>query len=382
MLSHVHVICFATSYAIVLVLEASRLLFRSGIRGAVMLGFAGVGLVLHSAYLFHRAVLHTRSPLSSEHDWYLIAAWVLVATYLYLVYYHSQKAFGLFLLPLTLGLIATAAFFTDTNPFTRGPASKAWGLLHGTSILLATVSVLIGFSAGLMYLSQARRLKHKRPPLRGLRLPSLEWLQRTNTRAIVVSVLMMGVGVVSGVILKLVKDDAEAAGLPWNDPVVLSSGLMFLWLLVAVALGARYKPVRQGRKVAYLTVVSFLFLVLALAVMLSLETRHGGKDQNAGPGAESSGPGFAGSGSRVRGSGSATSALDANRPSSTAHYLPPTTYHLLPTAHCQQARIWVAMNCHPQPNLPRALPAANCQLPTANCLLPTLHLPSSAGGPA
>ena len=49
MLSGVHIVCFATSYAVALVLEVSRLLFRSGVRGVVMLGFAGVGLVIHSA---------------------------------------------------------------------------------------------------------------------------------------------------------------------------------------------------------------------------------------------------------------------------------------------------------------------------------------------
>ena len=42
-----------------------------------------------------------------------------------------------------------------------------------------------------MYLGQARRLKHKQPPAAGLRLPSLEWLQWANSRAILASVLML-----------------------------------------------------------------------------------------------------------------------------------------------------------------------------------------------
>ena len=112
MLSGVGIICFATSYAVALVLEVSRLLFRSGIRGAVMLGFAGVGLVLHSAYLYYRAVEAVSaggSPLSGQAEWCLIAAWLLVVVYLYLVYYHPRASFGLFLLPLALGLIAVVS---------------------------------------------------------------------------------------------------------------------------------------------------------------------------------------------------------------------------------------------------------------------------------
>ena len=36
---------------------------------------------------------------------------------------------------------------------------------------------------------------------------------------------------------------------------------MFGWLLLHVIIGAFYRPIRQGRKVAYLTLVSFVFLV-------------------------------------------------------------------------------------------------------------------------
>ena len=122
MLSGVGVICFATSYALVLAMEVSRLLFRSGVRGVVMLGFAGIGLVMHTAYLAHRLVEAQGSRLSSEHDWYLIAAWILMLIYLYLVYYHPRTSFGLFLIPLVLGLIATAVWFAGDGPRDSGPA--------------------------------------------------------------------------------------------------------------------------------------------------------------------------------------------------------------------------------------------------------------------
>ena len=274
MLSGVGIICFATSYAVALALEVSRLLFRSGVRGVVMLVFAGIGLLMHSAFLYHQAFKATGSPLSSERDWYLVAAWVLAVVYLYLVYYHPRAAFGVFLLPLVLGLVGAGAL-ADKTPFDQDRAAMVWGIVHGTSILLATVAVLIGLTAGLMYLGQVRRLKHKLPPIRGLRLPSLEWLQRANGRAMVVSVLMLGLGVLSGIILSRVRDTAEIS---WRDPLIASTAAMFAWLLVAVVLGALYSPAREGRKVAYLTVVSFVFLVIALG--LFLYTRHGGGNQS------------------------------------------------------------------------------------------------------
>ena len=300
MLSGVSIICFAASYAVTLVLEVTRLFFRSGIRGAVMLGFAGAGLFAHTVYLYYRAVSAAGSPLSSSQDWCLVAAWVLAATYLYLAFHHPRTAFGLYILPLVLGLIGVATFLADPEPYARGPASRVWGAIHGVSILLATVAVLVGFAAGVMYLAQAYRLKHKLPPRRGLRLPSLEWLQRTNSRTIGIALLMLGAGVLSGMVLNLIDYGPETERLPWNDPVVLTTLVMFGWLAACAGIGVFYKPAREGRKVAFLTMLSLVFLVVALAVVLFADTQHGGPrgEGRKQPGERQP---AAGSGLRVRG---------------------------------------------------------------------------------
>ena len=77
---------------------------------------------------------------------------------------------------------------------------------------------------------------------------------------------MLGVGVLSGMVLNLINVRNEANQLPWTDPVILSTWLMFFWLLAAVVFSAVHHPARQGRKVAYLTVASFVFLAIMLAV--------------------------------------------------------------------------------------------------------------------
>ena len=47
-MSGISVTCFAASYLVAWLLELSRLFFRSGIRGAVMVGFASAGLLAHT----------------------------------------------------------------------------------------------------------------------------------------------------------------------------------------------------------------------------------------------------------------------------------------------------------------------------------------------
>ncbi len=280
MLSGVGIICFAASYAVAWTLELSRLMFRSRVRGLAMISFAGAGLVAHTAFLYYLAVREAGAPLSSERDWYLMAAWALVTIYLYLAVSRPKTPFGLFLLPLALALIGTATFLAKSQPIDRESASRVWGTMHGMAIVLATVAVLVGFVAGMMYLGKAWRLKHKRLPTGGLSLPSLEWLQWTNGRAIVVAVVMLGIGILSGMVLNRINIRDPSARLDWSDPVVISTWLMFFWLLAAVVFVAAHRPARQGRKVAYLTIAGFVFLAIVLAVGLLMETKHWGRRGN------------------------------------------------------------------------------------------------------
>jgi hypothetical protein len=59
----------------------------------------------------------------------------------------------------------------------------------------------------------------------------------------------------------------------------LSTWLMFLWLLAAVVAIAVYRPACQGRKVAYLTVTSFVFLIIMLTAGLLMDSRHWGRGE-------------------------------------------------------------------------------------------------------
>jgi ABC-type uncharacterized transport system permease subunit len=284
MLSRVSILCFAASYLIVLALEISRLVFRSGVRGAFLRGWAVAGLVAHSIFLYNQAVSSAGAPLSSWRDWFLVAAWFLMIVYLYLVHYHPQNMLGVFLVPLVLGLIGMAWFVVGAEPFARQPASRVWGGIHGTSIGLAAAAMLFGFAVGLMYLRQDHRLKHKIPPDKGLKLPSLEWLQHAAIRSMVASTVLVGVGVLTGMILNAIDRRQPEDRLRWFDPLVLGTTLMFVWLLFAVHVSYLLRRARRGRIVAYLAVLSFLILVIVLAAGFVLKSQHGGTKVEGGSG--------------------------------------------------------------------------------------------------
>lgn len=278
MLSGVGIICFTASYGVALALEVSRMFFRSGVRGAVMVGFAVAGLVAHTAYLYHHAIQAVGAPLSSQRDWCLLAAWLLVASYLYLVWNQPKALVGLFLLPMALGLIAVAMLAASAEPFARGPASYAWGIIHGGAILLAAVTLFVGCATAWMYLWQSRRLKHKQLA----RLPSLEWLERTNRRAIVLAMPLVGVAVFAGIVLKRINTDPSRGSLPWFDPVILVTLALLVWLVAATVMARFYRPTHTGRKLAWMTIIAFLLMAISLGSMLSRGTQHGGSRTPAG----------------------------------------------------------------------------------------------------
>jgi ABC-type uncharacterized transport system permease subunit len=139
--------------------------------------------------------------------------------------------------------------------------------------MLGTVAVLLGFVAGVMYLVQSYRLKHKLPTGERFRLPSLEWLERMNARSLAAAAVLVALGFVTGALMRLAQRDG--GGLPWTDPVVLSTSGMLSWLVAAEAFRLAYPAARRGRKVAYLTLAGFVFLVITLAAFLTADSMHG-----------------------------------------------------------------------------------------------------------
>jgi ABC-type uncharacterized transport system permease subunit len=280
MIERITIFCFAASYAVALLLEVTRLLFRSGIRGAVMLGFAVAGIVAHTLYLGYQGytdTLNNIAPLSSPAEYYLLASWLLAVLYLHITWTQPRVAVGIFLLPLILLLIGVAKM-ANTEPFSKEKAAIIWGYVHGAFLLVGYVAVVYGFVMGVMYLIHASRLKSKMPPTQRFRLPPLEWLERANHRATVLAAIWICFGFISGIILKLAKFE----NIPWTDPVIWRSGVMVIWLVAAAVFSSFYKPAQRGRKVAYLTVASFAFLVLSIAASFAFDSQHRNQDKSNG----------------------------------------------------------------------------------------------------
>ncbi|MCP3696762.1 MAG: cytochrome c biogenesis protein CcsA [Planctomycetaceae bacterium] len=279
-LSHVSETCFTACYALVMVLEISRLFFRVAVRHALVLAITAAGLFAHIVWFCLSARTTTTTPLVSWYGWCMLIALALVFVYLWLRIQYPDKSVGLFLLPMVIGVIGTAlVFLSDQEPIVTKASLSFWSILHGMALLLGSIAATLGFIAGIMYLVQSFRLKRKLPPRQGLRLPSLEQLQRYNYWLLTLSTGLLATGLLAGIIRKACLSFAAETSAPWNPIVVISSVLLLLWLIITGLFEYFYKPARQGKKVAYLTVTSFILLGAVMVLVFS--TEHAVKIENA-----------------------------------------------------------------------------------------------------
>jgi ABC-type transport system involved in cytochrome c biogenesis permease subunit len=258
------IFCFGASYAVALLCELARLVRPSKALRLLALGFGAAGLLAHTLFVAVQPL-----QLATPDGSLLFLAWILAVFYLYGALHHRKVAWGLFVLPLVLGLTALAAlapmestgrdlgqlpdlFVLDGEHF--------WGLVHGGLVLLAAVGVSVGFVASVMYLVQVRRLRTKAPPRQAVRLLSLERLEAMSRRAVVLSFPLLTAGLLAGIALFVQNGEPVTS---WQSPKILSA--LALWLVFAILLYLRYGAGARGRQVAVLTIVAFVLLVFSLA---------------------------------------------------------------------------------------------------------------------
>jgi ABC-type uncharacterized transport system permease subunit len=254
--------CFGASYAVALVLELLQMFWPRNIQRYVALSFAGAGLFAHTIYLAVQ-----RPSLASQTGSLLLLSWILAVFYVYGSVHHRQIAWGVFVLPLVVGLVVLAGVYPLEQgdvpwywPLGQLHGERFWGILHGALLILAAVGGCVGFVASVMYLVQSRRLRLKTAPSPGPRMWSLERIELMNRRAIVLAFPLLTAGVVVGIALLVQRAD-QLDG--WTDPRVL--GALLLWAVFALLLYLRYGVHVRGRQLAWLTIVAFVLLVFTLA---------------------------------------------------------------------------------------------------------------------
>jgi ABC-type transport system involved in cytochrome c biogenesis permease subunit len=253
------VFCFAASYGVALALEIWHQWRPRPVLRIIGIGFGAAGLLAHTLYIWAQP-LSLALPLGSL----LFLAWILAIFYLYGSIHHYKQAWGLFVLPLVIGLILLGVSLpgegsSEPALWSNFTGERFWGWVHGMLLLMAGVGVSVAFVASIMYLVQMRRLQAKRAPGQGMRMMSLERLESMNRKAILWAFPLLTLGLIVGIALQLHQGNLLNG---WESPKILST--IGLWLVFAILIYVRYGAHARGRQVALLSLLAFAIMICAL----------------------------------------------------------------------------------------------------------------------
>lgn len=271
--SRISVTCFAASYAIGMVNEVLRLFWPLRWVRWLATGAALAGLTAQTLFLAAIALTQNRLPIESQFESLITVSWLISLVYLYLLLRDRRLGAGLFILPVSLGLVLYAAGFADRATRHQAGGKQVLAVAHGMLLLFGTVLVVFALLAALMYLVQVRQLK--RHHARGrLRLPSLERLDRMNTVAVYVAWPLLTLGIGLGFALRRIE---------FSDPKVIWTSIA--WLLFTVLVHYRHRPENRGRRVALMTIVACAVVLVSVLGDPIFGTAH-----QAAPGAPEAPP--------------------------------------------------------------------------------------------
>jgi ABC-type transport system involved in cytochrome c biogenesis permease subunit len=147
--------------------------------------------------------------------------------------------------------------------------SGAVFLVHVAAFVLAAVCLAVAGVAGGFYLALHRRLKKPGAFLTTGRYPSLEALEQLNIRAAALGFPLLTIGLWLGMLQIWDQPDRLA----WlADAKVICA--MIVWLMYAALLHMQHLPTFRGTRIAWLSMLSTVGLLVTFVVSDFVVTKH------------------------------------------------------------------------------------------------------------
>jgi ABC-type transport system involved in cytochrome c biogenesis permease subunit len=203
--------------------------------------------------------------------------WLLTISYLYLELTTTERAMGVFIVPIVVGLQTIPVLYPGMESFDP-VLDSPWFWVHVASLLFAYASFALAGVLGLTYMLQFKEIKKKQLGYLYERLPSLQILDAMNKHAVAIGWLFLTVGVIVGFIWTA-QARASAPGnlnvqlMSIDDPKIFFA--LLAWLVYSFAMIARGTMGWTGRRAAWLSALGFAIILLnVLPVSYFVETSH------------------------------------------------------------------------------------------------------------
>jgi len=185
----------------------------------------------------------------------------ITIAYMYIEWRTHTSNTGAFILLLAFAFQTASSLFIRDNVVIPDYLHSFVLGYHVSAALLGYTGISLSAVYGFLYLMLYHEIKSTRFGLIYSRLPSLEMLETMSNRSEVFGFAMLSVAIGIGMLwLPRVFESFSY----WDPKLV---GTIFIWLLYAIALGAKRGLGWQGRKTMVISLVAFGFVFLSMTVI-------------------------------------------------------------------------------------------------------------------
>jgi ABC-type transport system involved in cytochrome c biogenesis permease subunit len=190
--------------------------------------------------------------------------WLLTLSYLYLEVTTDERAMGVFIMPIVIGIQTIPVMYPGVespDPVLDSP----WFWVHVSSLLFAYASFALAAVLGLTYMLQFKEIKKKHLGYLYTRLPSLQILDAMNSRAVAIGWLFLTIGVLVGIVWTsqaraVAPENLNLQQMSLNDPKIFFA--ILTWAVYSFAVFARRTMGWTGRRAAWLSALGFAIVLL------------------------------------------------------------------------------------------------------------------------
>jgi ABC-type transport system involved in cytochrome c biogenesis permease subunit len=220
------------------------------------------GVVAHTFLIGMQTVQAGHAPLVGTTAAISAFVWLLGLSYLYVEQTTDERAMGVFVSTLIVGLYIIPALDPTVSP--RPPLLQSpLFTIHIVSVLFAYASFALAFVLGVTYVLLFKEIKAKHLGFFYARLPSLQSLDAMNARVVTIGWLFLTVGIaVGGIWATQVQSspDPRAQHMSVTDPKIMVA--LVCWAVYAFAFLARRAIGWSGRRAAWLSAIAFVIVLL------------------------------------------------------------------------------------------------------------------------
>jgi cytochrome c-type biogenesis protein CcsB len=218
------------------------------------------GFLCHVAYFALRWSESGRIPITGFFEAANFLGMGMILVFLVMEFRFKIAALGTFMLPLVVILMVPALVLSGDIKALNPVLKSGWLGVHTSLAVLGDAAFAFACIVSIMYLIQERQLKAKNLGAIFHRLPSLDIMDTLNYKALTLGWPLFTLGMITGSIWA-----NSAWGTYWSwDPKETWS--LITWVIYLALLHLRTIGWR-GRKMAYLSIIGFVFVLVSFFVV-------------------------------------------------------------------------------------------------------------------